>query len=134
MNYNAILNKHLYNFIHEVLESVERSGLGSNEHLLITFSTRHAGITLSKKLREVYPDELTIILDEEFYGLTADDSGFSVRLVFDETGEEKIYVPYSSIIAFEDPSCDFSIDLEPDLADISLVSSDNVISFADIKK
>lgn len=134
MQYNIVLNKYLYNFIKEVIGDVAANGLEGDQHLLITFSTVHSGVVVSQKLRESFPEELTIIIDNEYYNLYVNNNGFSVQLVFDESGEEEIFVPYSSIIAFEDPSCDFSIDLEPDLSDAQCKTIDNIISFNDIKR
>ncbi len=128
-----MLNKHLYNFVQDVLNDVISNGFSGKHNLMITFVTKHINVVISDKLRSAYPEELTIILDEEFYNLKTNDDGFSVSLVFDETGSEEIFVPYASILALEDQSCDFSVDFEPDLSNIK-VNSNNVIAFNDIKR
>jgi hypothetical protein len=67
-------------------------------------------------LKEEFEDEMTIVLQYEFWDLIVDDRGFSVNLAFDNSNEH-VYVPFSSLITVSDPSEDFSLNFIPDLND-----------------
>ena len=70
-------------------------------------------------LKEEFDDELTIVLQYEFWDLYVDDYGFSVNLAFD-SADEHIYVPFASLITVNDPSEDFTLNFIPNFADIKL--------------
>ena len=117
INYEQIARKALLRVVKEILKEVDASGFGKKQNLLITFSTKHAGVEISEILKTDFDEELTIILEHEFWDLSIDEYGFGVSLEF-EHGDESLYIPFSSIINFQDPSENFCLEFSPDFSDI----------------
>src|SRR5690606_22475008 len=78
----------------------------------ITFDTQAPGVMLSKRLREQYPQEMTIVLQHQFWDLNVLDDRFEVRLSFN-TIPERLVIPFDAIRVFADPSVDFALGLRP---------------------
>src|SRR3546814_1848805 len=71
--------------------------------LYITFKTGAAGVSIPKHLAERFPDEMTIVLQNKFWGLKVNDQGFEVGLTFNQVPAELV-IPFSAITAFVDPA------------------------------
>lgn len=115
--YETLLSNALLNVVKDVLKIVEKEGFFKKQHLYVSFATDHPGAELSEYLKEDYPDEMTIVLQHEFWDLTVDNYGFRVGLAFD-SGSEMLYIPFSSIIRVNDPSEDFCLEFAPDYNDM----------------
>ena len=92
----------------QVLTEVAKNGLQGEHHFFITFKTATPGLRLSNRMRERYPDEMTVILQHQFWGLTVSDTGFEVGLSFNNV-PERLYVPFVAISMFQDPSVTFGL-------------------------
>jgi uncharacterized protein len=108
IRYDLLAQDALRDVIRRVLRMALRDGLPGNHHFYITFDTQHAGVKMSNRLREGFPQEMTIILQHQYWDLTVDDVGFSVGLSFKGL-PEKIGMPYSAIKEFFDPSVSFGL-------------------------
>ena len=96
-----------------MLTEVARTGLPGEHHFYITFNTQAPGVRVSPRLREKYPQDMTIVLQHQFWDLQAHDQAIEIGLSFDGI-PEKLYIPYSSITTFIDPSVHFSLQFEVD--------------------
>ena len=105
--------------VKKILEQVSDNGFDKEQHLYITFSLKHPSVKISDALKSEFGDEITIVLQYEFWDLKVDDYGFSVTLAFDKA-DECIYVPFSSLINVNDPSENFNLDFMPDLGDVKV--------------
>lgn len=113
-----------------------KKGLHGNQHFLITFRVDHPSAVVPHYLLDQYPDELTIILENQFWDLDVFESGFSVTLSFNGK-METLRVPFDALIEFQDPSEDFVLVFDPvyedDASDEEETRTeehtDNVISF-----
>ena len=108
IRYDLLVQDALRGVVRQVLGEVARNGLQGEHHFFITFKTKTPGLRLSNRMRERYPDEMTIILQHQFWGLTVQDTGFEVGLSFHNT-PERLFVPYSAITMFQDPSVNFGL-------------------------
>lgn len=126
INYTKLINQALLSVVKEIISVISKEGLYKKQHLYITFATKHPGVQLSDILREDFEEDMTIILEHEFWDLTVDNYGFSVSLEF-EHGSETLYIPFSSIITVLDPSEDFSLDFLPNFGDINKNSEQNTV-------
>ena len=108
INYSNIMNSAMRFFIKEVLEIVEEKGLPGNHYFLITFSTLHPHVILSKDLKDRFPNEMTIVLQNWFDELKVKENEFSVTLNFSEK-LENLVIPYDSLVSFLDPSVEFGV-------------------------
>jgi hypothetical protein len=90
------------------LQRVAEEGLPGSHHLYVSFLTQADGVKLPDFLRQRYPDEMTIVLQHQFWGLEVTEDHFAVTLAFNGR-HERLSVPYSAITAFSDPSVPFGL-------------------------
>jgi hypothetical protein len=96
-----------------VLGQVEASGgtLPGNHHFYITFKTGAPGVSIPENLKERFPDEMTIVLQNKFWDLTVSDDAFSVGLSFNQIPAQ-LEIPFAAITAFVDPAVDFGLQFQ----------------------
>ena len=112
ISYEDIVQKALRGVVHDVIGQVCRNGLPGNHHLYITFQTRFPGVKMASYLKERHPDEVTIVLQYQFWDLVADQDAFSVTLSFNDV-RENLTIPYEAITGFVDPSVKFGLQFTP---------------------
>ncbi len=114
IDYEALTQDALRGVVRAVLSRAAKSGLPGDHHFYISFHTLAPGVTLSKRLREKYPSEMTIVLQHRFWDLSVTDDRFDVKLTFDGV-PERIIVPFSALKVFFDPSVRYGMQFgEPD--------------------
>lgn len=117
--YDEIVQEALRAVVGRVLGSVEQSGgsLPGGHHFYITFKTGAPGVAIPKVLRERFPDEMTIVLQNKFWDLAVSETGFTVGLSFNQV-PSKLDIPFSAITAFVDPAVDFGLQFQAASDDI----------------
>ncbi len=118
--YDEIVQEALRAVVGRVLGQVIDAGsvLPGEHHFYITFKTGAAGVSIPKHLKERFPDEMTIVLQNKFWELAVDEHGFSVGLSFNQI-PAKLDVPFSAITAFVDPAVDFGLQFQAAVADMA---------------
>ena len=111
IDYDDMQQDALRGLVRSVLVRVAKSGLPGEHHLYISFDVRAPGVILSKRLREKYPSEMTIVLQHRFWDLAVSDERFEVKLTFDGI-PERLVVPFSAIKVFLDPSVRYVLHFE----------------------
>ena len=119
--YDEIVQEALRAVVGRVLGQVETTGghLPGNHHFYITFKTGAPGVSIPTRLKERFPDEMTIVLQNKFWDLKVEEDQFSVGLTFNQV-PSTLVIPFSAITAFVDPAVDFGLqfqaaaDLEPE--------------------
>jgi hypothetical protein len=115
--YDEIVQEALRAVVGRVLGSVERTGaLPGNHHFYITFKTAAPGVQIPQHLRERFPDEMTIVLQNKFWDLAVDEHGFQVGLSFNQI-PAKLMIPFAAITAFVDPAVDFGLQFQAAVTD-----------------
>ena len=111
--YDEIVQEALRAVVGRVLSEIEQGGseLPGNHHFYITFKTNAVGVSIPAHLKERFPDEMTIVLQNKFWDLDVTDEGFSVGLSFNQI-PAKLDVPYAAITAFVDPAVDFGLQFQ----------------------
>ena len=96
-----------------VLGEIETGGgeLPGNHHFYITFKTGAPGVSIPQHLRERFPDEMTIVLQNKFWDLEVRAEDFTVGLSFNQI-PAKLQIPFSAITAFVDPAVDFGLQFQ----------------------
>ena len=140
IEYQNILNKNMLNVLKDILKHIQNNGLSNNNHLYITFLTNHKKVKLPNWLKKKYTEEMTIIIQYEYYDLELDKDNFSITLSFNDI-KTNLKIAYDSIISFADPSSNFGLILKNKSKIIQKKESkkiksknDNVIDFANFKK
>ena len=109
--YDEIVQEALRAVVGRVLGEVESNGLPGSHHFYITFKTRSPGVDIPRHLVERFPDEMTIVLQQKFWDLTVEKTGFSVGLSFNRVPAH-LFIPFSAITAFVDPAVDFGLQFQ----------------------
>ncbi|CUS45547.1 ClpXP protease specificity-enhancing factor SspB [Sphingomonas sp. QA11] len=107
--YDEIVQEALRAVVGRVLGSVaENGGLPGDHHFYITFKTQAAGVDIPQRLIERFPDEMTIVMQNRYWDLVVDDTGFSIGLSFNQV-PSKLVIPYAAVTGFHDPSVNFEL-------------------------
>lgn len=111
--YDEIVQEALRAVVGRVLGEIEQGGseLPGNHHFYITFKTGAPGVSVPPHMRERFPDEMTIVLQNKFWDLDVRNDGFSVGLSFNQI-PAKLNIPYAAITAFVDPAVDFGLQFQ----------------------
>lgn len=111
--YDEIVQEALRAVVGRVLGEVQATGgsLPGNHHFYITFKTGAPGVSIPDHLRERFPDEMTIVLQNKFWDLGVSDTAFTVGLSFNQI-PAKLDIPFSAITAFVDPAVDFGLQFQ----------------------
>jgi len=112
MRYDVLVNDALRGVMRKILSEIGKTGLPGEHHFYISFDTRHSGVRMSTRLRQRYPEEMTVVLQHQFWDLQVTDHAFEVGLSFGGV-PERLLVPWLSIKGFFDPSVRFGLQFEP---------------------
>jgi hypothetical protein len=123
--YDEIVQEALRAVVGRVLGQVEAGGgeLPGNHHFYITFKTHAPGVSIPNHLKERFPDEMTIVLQNKFWDLSVEEDQFSVGLTFNQV-PAKLVIPFAAITAFVDPAVDFGLQFQAAASDDDLEPHD----------
>ncbi len=112
IRYDLLAQAALRGVVRTVLADAAKNGLPGEHHFKITFATGSPGVMLSERMRQQYPQAMTIILQHQFWDLVVREDAFDVGLSFGGV-PEKLTVPFAAIMAFVDPAVQFGFQFEP---------------------
>jgi hypothetical protein len=111
IRYDVLARDALRGVLRRVLTDAAEHGLPGDHHFFITFVSTAEGVKLSPRLLAQYPEEMTVILQHQFWDLVVTEDRFEVGLSFGGV-PERLVVPFSSIKSFFDPSVQFGLQFE----------------------
>ncbi|HSM43273.1 MAG TPA: ClpXP protease specificity-enhancing factor SspB [Afifellaceae bacterium] len=111
IRYDILAQEAMRGVVRKVLTEVAQTGLPGEHHFFITFNTRYPGVRVSSRIREQYPEEMTIVLQHQFWDLSVTETTFEVGLSFNSV-PERLLIPFEAITAFVDPHASFGLKLE----------------------
>jgi hypothetical protein len=111
IRYDILAQEALRGVVRTVLLDAAKSGLPGEHHFYISFDTRADGVRLSPRMLAQYPEEMTVVLQHQFWDLVVTDDGFEVGLSFGGI-PERLVIPFASIKGFFDPSVQFGLQFE----------------------
>ena len=112
LQYDKIWGNALRGVVREALKTCE-NGLPGGHHFYITFRTRQPGVDISEALRLRFPDEMTIVLQHQYWDFEVNEDWFAVTLSFNRVNE-RLQIPYTAVTAFADPFAKFGIQIPTD--------------------
>ena len=118
IRYDVLARDALRGVLRRVLTDAAEHGLPGEHHFFITFLSTAAGVKISPRLLAQYPEEMTVILQHQFWDLTVTEDRFEVGLSFNGI-PERLVVPFQSIKSFFDPSVQFGLQFEPAETEVS---------------
>ena len=111
LRYDILAQEALRGLVRKVLTDAAKKGLPGEHHFFVTFDTHADGVKLSARLREQYPEEMTIVLQHQFWDLKVTEETFEVGLSFGGVAE-RLLVPLEAITGFADPSVQFALQFQ----------------------
>jgi len=108
IRYDLLVQDALKGVVRKVLIDAGKDGLPGEHHFYISFRTDYPGVRLSNRLREKYPQEMTIVLQHQFWDLNVTEHTFEIGLSFSGV-PERLLIPFDSLTGFFDPSVQFGL-------------------------
>jgi uncharacterized protein len=111
IRYDLRVQEALRGVVRRVLSDAAKEGISGDHHFYISFDTQAEGVRMSSRLRQQYPERMTIVLQHQFWDLTVSEHAFEVGLSFKNV-PERLYVPFDALMEFYDPSVQFGLKFE----------------------
>lgn len=108
IDYPGMIDHAMRDVVRQALKHIERFGLPGEHHFFISFQTNYPGVTISPQLKSRYPEEITIVVQHQYWDLLITKDYFSIMLSFNNI-PEKLVVPFDALTAFADPSIKFGL-------------------------
>jgi uncharacterized protein len=108
IRYDLLVQEALRGAVRQILSGAARDGLPGDHHFYISFRTHARGVRLSSRMRDLYPDEMTIILQHQFWDLSVTEDSFEVGLSFRNV-PEMLLIPFDAVTSFLDPFVGFEL-------------------------
>jgi hypothetical protein len=122
LNYQAMTEDALRGVVRQTLSLVSQRGLPGQHHFYLTFRTAFPGVQIADHLRQRHPQEMTIVLQHQYWGLEVSDAGFSVTLSFNGQ-HERLVIPFAAVSAFVDPSVQFGLQFSVNMPEPAAVTA-----------
>jgi hypothetical protein len=119
IDYEQLVQDSLRAVVRDVLAQTAAKGLPAQHHFYISFKTDFLGVDLPDYLKQQYPEEITIVLQYEYWDLEVEDDRFFVTLCFNDI-HERLTVPFNAIVSFVDPSVKFGLQFVPTIHEKAL--------------
>jgi hypothetical protein len=126
LKYDRMVEDALRSVVSRALSHAAERGLSGDHHFYITFLTDHPGVTMPDHLRSHYPNEMTIVLQHQFWGLEVSPESFGVTLSF-ANEPERLTVSFAAVTAFADPSVRFGLQFDVGTGETKLGEDDQVV-------
>jgi hypothetical protein len=117
LKYDKMVEGALRGVVREALNEAATNGLPGDHHFYITFHTDAPDVIMPDWLRAQYADQMTIILQNQFWGLEVAPESFAVTLSFNNR-QERLCIPFDAISGFADPAVQFGLQFEATEADL----------------
>ena len=112
LDYERMVDDALRSVMVRSLHHVAAHGLAGDHHFYISFRTDHPNAMVGTALKSRYPEEITIVMQHQFWDLKVGEDAFSVALSFNQS-PQTLHVPYAAVTAFVDPSVKFGLQFKP---------------------
>ncbi|MFZ1988432.1 MAG: ClpXP protease specificity-enhancing factor SspB [Alphaproteobacteria bacterium] len=112
MGYELLIREAQRYLVKLAMKRVVKEGLPGNHHFFISFRTDAEDVEISDALRAQYPEEMTIVLQNQFWDLAVDEEGFSVSLKFNQV-MQPLRIPFHALTMFSDPAVQLQLQLQP---------------------
>jgi len=116
IDYQRFVEDGLREAVRRLLAQVAEQGLPGEHYFYVGFHTGHPGVIMPRSLRDLYPDEMTLVLQNQFWNLEVDAGGFAVELSFSGS-RQRLTIPFAALTIFADPSAEFALRFRPRLPD-----------------
>ena len=102
--------------LRQALKITQEQGLPGSHHFYVTFDTTHQGVRMADSLRAMHPNEMTIVLQHQFWDLSVEEDSFDITLSFSGVSQP-LHVPFAAVTAFADPHAKFALQFHVEFED-----------------
>lgn len=113
LRYDRLVETALRSVVREALQAAAPDDMPGDHHFYLTFRTGAPGVDIPAFLLDQYPEEMTIVLQHQFWNLMTDDEHFEVMLSFNNRPAH-LSIPFAALTAFIDPSVKFGLQFNAD--------------------
>lgn len=117
LNYEQMIDAALLSVVRDALRQIEKDGLKGDHHFYLSFLTQFPGVVLPADIRQAYPEEITIVLQHEFWNLKVDAEKVCVDVKFDDR-VETVEVPFQAVSHVSDPAVNFELEFNPKIGNV----------------
>ncbi len=111
IRYDILTQDAMRGVVKKIITETAKVGLPGEHHFFVSFMTNFPSVRLSTRMRERYPDEMTIVIQHQYWDLKANETSFEIGLSFDDI-PENLSIPYDAIKGFFDPSVQFGLQFD----------------------
>lgn len=111
IRYDILTQDAMRGVVKKIITETAKAGLPGDHHFFVSFMTGFANVRLSTRMRERYPEEMTIVIQHQYWELKAHENSFEIGLSFDDI-PESLSIPYAAIKGFFDPSVQFGLQFD----------------------
>ena len=129
IDYQHLVEDALRDVVRRVLADVAEQGLPGDHHFYIGFRTGHPGVVMPRSLRDLYPEEMSLILQHQFWNLAVDDDGFAVELTFSGR-RQRLEIPFAALTMFADPAAELALRFMPRIPGAMAATSATAVTSA----
>ncbi|MDX2141901.1 MAG: ClpXP protease specificity-enhancing factor SspB [Rhodospirillaceae bacterium] len=122
-SYERMVEDALRGVLRQALTITATQGLPGSHHFYITFDTTHPQVRIPESLRTLHPNEMTIVLQHQFWDLKVNDDGFEITLSFSGVSQ-RLKVPFAAVTAFADPHAKFGLQFHVEFVEKSGADED----------
>ena len=139
IDYDSLTITAMRDLVKKVLSKVSENGLPENHHFYITFITKFKNVTIPDILKDKYPDEMTIVIENSFWDLKINNENLSIKLSFDGI-KCGLIIPLNSLTAFSDPYANFHLKFpkldynEKKIKENETINKMKIVNIKDFKK
>jgi hypothetical protein len=123
LSYEKMVEDALRGVLRQALKLTEAQGLPGSHHFYITFDTTHPDVNIADSLKTLHPNEMTIVLQHQFWDLKVFDDRFEITLSFSGVSQ-RLYIPFSAVTAFADPHAKFGLQFHVEFDERSSADED----------
>lgn len=123
LDYSKLMENAVRTVVREALSITAEFGLPGLHHFYITFLTGADGVSIPGHLSAAHPDEMTIVLENQFWDLEVNEADFAISLGFSGV-RERLVVPFDAVTSFVDPSVKFGLQFGPQGPDTEAAAPD----------
>ncbi|MFT5539362.1 MAG: hypothetical protein ACI82H_000880 [Alphaproteobacteria bacterium] len=106
--YDFLMEEAMRTVVHKVLTETLERGLPGNHHFYVSFRTGAEGVEIANRLKLQYPEEMTIVIQHQYWNLHIHDLAFEIELAFSGK-RERLFIPFAALTGFVDPEAQFGL-------------------------
>jgi hypothetical protein len=123
LSYERMVEDALRGVLRQALKITAAQGLPGAHHFYITFDTTAPDVQIAASLKALHPNEMTIVLQHQFWDLQVHEEHFEITLSFNGVSQ-RLSVPFAAVTAFADPHAKFGLQFHVEFEERSSADED----------